>query len=67
MLDACGYRRAAGPCRQPRREQIAESVLRHPPRKAAAMLRNGAGITEGIERVWLGWRIRLGPTRAAGA
>ena len=66
MLDACGYRRATEAMPLSRAEQLAERVLRHPPRKAAAMLRNGAGIAEGIERAWLGWRLRL-PTRAAGA
>ena len=60
MLDACGYRRATEAMPPSRVEQIAERVLRHPPRKAAAMLRNGAGIAEGIERAWLGWRFRLG-------
>ena len=40
-------------------ERTVERYLRHPPRKVAAMLRNRAGIAEGLERTRIKWRLRM--------
>jgi hypothetical protein len=43
-----------------------ERYLRHPPRKIAAMLRNHAGIAEGLERTRIKWRLRMGGIAGSG-
>jgi hypothetical protein len=58
MLDACGYARATDARPMTPGERAVHRYLRHPPRKAAAMLRNSAGIAEGLEREWLRLRLR---------
>jgi hypothetical protein len=39
-------------------ESAIHRYLRHPTSRATAMLRNRAGIAEGLERQWLKWRLR---------
>lgn len=59
MLDACGYPRATAARPMSAAERSVERYLRHPPRKVAAMLRNHAGIAEGLERTRIKWRLRV--------
>lgn len=59
MLDACGYQRATAATPMTTTERTVERYLRHPPRKVAAMLRNRAGIAEGLERTRIKWRLRI--------
>ena len=58
-LDACGYQRATSATPMTATERTVERYLRHPPRKVAAMLRNRAGIAEGLERTRIKWRLRM--------
>jgi hypothetical protein len=58
-LDACGYPRATGAAPMSAAELTVERYIRHPPRKVAAMLRNRAGIAEGLERTRIKWRLRV--------
>ncbi|MGD9507178.1 MAG: sulfotransferase [Geminicoccaceae bacterium] len=59
MLDMCGYQRATAALPMTAAERKLERYLRHPPRKVAAMLRNHAGIAEGLERTRIKWRLRM--------
>ncbi len=59
MLDACGYQRATDATPMSTSEWTIERYLRYPPRKVAAMLRNRAGIAEGLERTRIKWRLRM--------
>jgi hypothetical protein len=66
MLENCGYPRATSATPMTAAARTVERYLRHPPRKIAAMLRNHAGIAEGLERTRIKWRLRMGGIAGSG-
>jgi len=56
-LEACGYERATNARSMHQMELFLRRYVEHAPVKAAAMLRNRAGIEEGIERERIRWRL----------
>jgi hypothetical protein len=58
-LDACGYRRATHAAPITPAQRAYRRYVEHPPRKIVGMLRNTAGIAEGIQRESIRWRLRV--------
>jgi hypothetical protein len=58
-LDACGYRRATHAAPITPAQRAYRRYVEHPPRKIVGMLRNSAGIAEGIQRKRISWHLRV--------